>query len=373
MRIVLAVFLAGGAAGASPTAAPQFEQADIVERTEQALGAGVQRGETERFIVLSDGDSAWTRSTALLLEQTHDRFRRFLRHLGVEATEPGAKLLCVLIEDQDRFQAFALAQDQVQARWIGGYYAPHTNRVVFFHSATAVEFEEAERKIAEIDREAEAADDRAAQARRSKQPGLAEAYRVLATRAKEDAARHREQIARQASAASSAKTTHEAAHLLSFNLGLQSRARHYPFWLSEGLAVCFEASSPEDARSGKFGPDRVNQQRQQEFDAAAEAGTLVPLEAFVEMLAAPPGDESAARVMYAQAYALYRWLFRYERQALAEFYRDIEAEGPGAIPPRRQGELFTRRFGPPEKLERRWLKEAVDATGKVAQTPVSDE
>jgi hypothetical protein len=70
--------------------------------------------------------------------------------------------------------------------------------------------------------------------------------------------------------------------------------------------------------------------------------------------------------MYAQAHALYRWLHRHERGALAGLYTDIAREPAGMISPRRQGELFRARFGDVAKLERKWLRDAGEEAMKIA-------
>jgi hypothetical protein len=190
---------------------------------------------------------------------------------------------------------------------------------------------------------------------------MAEAYGSLAEAARADARRQRAELERQARAASVSKTLHEAAHLVAFNCGLQSRAHQYPFWMSEGLAACFEAAGEEEARRGRFGPEYENPTREREFAQALNEGALIPLEAFVEMVVVPGahgGDEETARVMYAQGYAFFRWAYRYEKERLAALFMDIAAEPPGMIGPRRQGELFARRFGDPGALEARWLRDA---------------
>lgn len=349
----LACSLALLASGAAPI--PTDEEA--VGATISALGASAARTHTDHFVIVGDADPAWARSTGLLLETTYERFERLMRHLKLPLAPPKSRLLCVLIKDHARFEAFARAQDNVDAGWMGGYYATHTNRVVFYDSETSPEFIAARERLAQIDEQAQRAKDDAARARRERKDDTADVYRSIAAKAEEASDRQRRQLADRAAQAGAAKATHEAAHLLAFNCGLQSRSRQYPFWLSEGLATCFEAESLAAAHKGLFGPDRDNPVRQRELAAAIAEGTLIPVEALIEMNAADP-DEETARVMYAQAHSLYRWLHRHEREKLAGLYADIAREPAGMIPPRRQGELFRARFGPVARLERRWLHDA---------------
>lgn len=340
---------------AAPGSIPANDAA--IEESMRALGDAATRTETEHFVVVGDADSAWARSTGVLLETTYDRFERLMRHLSLPVVAPTSKLQCILIRDHERFVAFALAQDNISAGWMGGYYATHTNRVVFYDSETSPDFIRARERLTQLNEQADRARKQASDARRDKRPEAEEVYRTFAAHAKDASERQRRILADRAAQAGAAKTTHEAAHLLAFNCGLQLRSRQYPFWLSEGLATCFEAESVDAARKGHFGPERENPVRQRELAAAIAEGTLIPIEALIEMIT-PDVDEDTARVMYAQAHSLYRWLHRHEREALAGLYADIAREPAGRITPKRHGELFRARFGPTAKLERRWLHDA---------------
>ncbi|MBL8746968.1 MAG: DUF1570 domain-containing protein [Phycisphaerae bacterium] len=341
-----------------------------VAESMHALGPGAARTETDHFVVIGDADPAWSQSTGVLLETTYDRFARLMRHLSLPLATPTSKLQCILIKDHDRFVAFARAQDGIDAGWMGGYYATQTNRIVFYDSETSPEFIKARDRLTQLNAQADRARKQAGEARREKRAQAEEVYRTFAAHARDAGERQRRLLADRAAQAGAAKTTHEAAHLLAFNCGLQLRSRQYPFWLSEGLATCFEAESADAARRGLFGPDRDNPVRQREFAAALSEGTLIPLETLIEMIVPDP-DEDTARVMYAQAHSLYRWLHRYERQSLAGLYADIAREPAGHIAPRRHGELFRARFGSTAKLERRWLHDAGAEALKLAAA--SDE
>lgn len=356
--------------GSSPRGAPPVDVASL-RATLESLGEDFKSSETDHFIIVSDGEASWVRSTALLLEATNDCFNRFMGRLGLPIVQPREKLQCVLIRDHARFEAFAMGQDGVAAGWMGGYYATHTNRVVFYDAETSPEFLRARRRLEEFALEEKRGRDRARDARREGRKESEEAYRMLASHAREARERQHRVLADRAAQAGAAKTTHEAAHLLAFNRGLQLRSRQYPFWLSEGLATCFEAESVEAARKGRFGPDHPNPVREKEFGEALSEGELIPLEALVEM-AAPAADENVARIMYAQAHSFFRWVYRYERAALAGLFSDIAREpagGAGGIGPRRHGELFRARFGDPARLERRWLREAGEQALRLAATP----
>lgn len=343
-----------------------------VESTLRSLGDSFRAYETEHFVVVSDGGAASARSTGVLLETVHDVFRRMMRRMGLSLAPPKDPLVCVVISDHDRFEAFAMAQDGVDAGWMGGYYATHRNRVVLYDAATSPDMIAAGERLDGLEREAEAARRLAQDARRAGKIKSAEAYATAADRAEASIDRERGALERRATDVGIAKSTHEAAHLLAFNMGLQLRSRSYPFWLSEGLACCFEASGTEAARRGAFGPEVANEVREGEFRSALSESRLVPFEVLVEMASAPGDDAELARVMYAQSYALFRWLYLHEREQLAAYFGDLAREPSGVIGARRHGAMFRDRFGDAEAIGRRVARELGAVAKSVAGSPTDD-
>ncbi len=322
------------------------------ERTLAEAGPGFARYETEIFVILSNCDRDWTIARARLLDRTYYQFQRTMRRLGLEGVPPAEKLQCVLIDSHEDYAQFARRYDGVDASWIAGYYASRTNRVVFYNDADSPAFRVASQQLDEFRSVAAKAEKRAGEARRG-EVGRADELEQQAERIREHIEAEATRLESEVHTASVTKTTHEAAHLIAFNCGLQSRAHQYPFWLTEGLASCFETLTPDRP----FGPDEDFPEREREFIAAMEKGRLVPLEAFVAMNSVPGADAETARVSYAQAYALLRYLFRYEREKLGAYFRDIMLEPPGMISPRRHAAMFASRFGDPARLERQWLRE----------------
>ncbi len=342
---------AQNAAASQRDAAVRADENQIRE-TLAALGPGFRRSETKRFVVLSDGDAGWTRTRGNLLETTAERFEDALSEMGLVAQPARSKLLCVLIADHERFEAFAAAQDGVLARWIGGYYAVKSNRIVFFDPRTSPDFAEADEKLDEARRQADRADERAAQARREGRRDVAEAYRAIARHVRSEVEGNEQSLGRQAARSSAAKTAHEAAHLLAFNRGLQMRSRAYPFWMSEGFATCFEPQSEDDAQRGRFGPGRAVPQRDRDLARALTEGRVVPLQALLA-IDEPSGDGEAVSALYAQAHSLFRFLYEQDARALGGLFVDLSREA-GEVAAGRHVELFEARFGSPAEVERKW-------------------
>jgi len=323
------------------------------ERTMAEAGPAFARYETEHFVLFSNCDRDWTISRARLLDRTYYQFHRMMRRLGLEGVPPAEKLQCVLIDRHEEYAAFARRFDGVDAAWIAGYYASRNNRVVFYNDADSPAFRVASQHLDEFRTVAAKAEKRASEARRANSGARVDELEDQAQRIREHIETESVRLESEVLSASVTKSTHEAAHLIAFNCGLQSRAHQYPFWLTEGLATCFETLTPDKP----FGPDEPFAEREREFREAMAKDRLITLEAFVSMNNVPGDDAETARVMYAQAYALFRYLFRYERAKLAAYFRDIMLEPAGMISPRRHGEMFVARFGDPARLERQWLRE----------------
>lgn len=307
-----------------------------VDAALKQLGSGAWETETDHFVIVSNTSRAWTRQRAALLERAYKEVHRFGAKLGVRMHPPEAKLLCVLIADHDEYEALAQAHDGVRASWVAGYYASDSNRIVFYDDSTGPAFVEARNHLQQLRAQMESSASEGEQAR-------AEAAELSA---------QIDHIAAAVSAASTAKTVHEATHLVAYNCGLQSRARQAPFWFTEGLATNFESPTGQ----GKFGPDTPDESREKQFDAARAKTGTIPLAQFVSMVAAPESERAEAEHMYAQAYALFRYLARTDREALGAFANALLAEPPGEASPERLRELFEASFGFIEPLEKRWLK-----------------
>lgn len=334
---------------------PRVDEAQVRE-TLAALGPEFRRTETRQFVVLSDGDAAWTRTRAALLDATADRFEEAMAEMGLAAQASRHKLLCVLFNDHDRFEAFAAAQDGVIARWVGGYYAVKANRIVFFDPRTSPDFARADEKLEEARREAQRADERADRARREGRRDMAEAYRSIAQHVRNEVSGQEASLGQQASRSGASKTVHEAAHLLAFNRGLQMRSRAYPFWMSEGFATCFEPASEEDARRGRFGPGRAVPQRDRDFAEAIARGQTLPLRTLLTLEEATHDGEGVG-ALYAQAHSLFRYLYKNDPKALGGLFLDLsrteqEAKGDVFI------SMFEGRFGSVDVVERSWRASA---------------
>src|SRR5204863_3951950 len=127
------------------------------------------------------------------------------------------------------------------------YYATLSNRIVFYNDATSPIYETARDRLQNYEKQARDTRTQAEEATRNLQQDLAARLHASADDLDRQIRRERSRLGERAAAHSTAKTIHEAVHLLAFNCGVQLPDRDYPFWLSEGLATSFETERPQDA------------------------------------------------------------------------------------------------------------------------------
>lgn len=277
---------------------------------------------TNHFVILHDTDAQRARVRARLLERTHERFyEAFTSFAPLErASSP---LVCVLFADRSDFAHYAERVDWLDMSWSGGYYSSHTNRMALYDAVGAGQ---SKREQDHRDRATDDGEDVHAQSPQT--PGGATASPPL----------------------NLASTTHEAAHQLAFNSGLQRRGVMYPFWLSEGLACAFETN-----RAGQpFGLGELNPTRLSDLRQAMDAGQLIPLHRFVSLVRPPTHDAQHLNAVYAQAWAMFRFLYLHDREKLATYLRRLNQMQQGSRSQAALRNEFAHVFGPIDALEHRW-------------------
>lgn len=313
------------------------------------LGRSFRRLVTPNFVIYSNADDAWTQRQAGRLERAEDEFTRFCHKLELNPLPLGQRLLCILFDDQTEYAAFARRYDGIEARWIAGYYAPKENYVVFFNEANGASFADAGRKVDEQRRQITEIKRELRDAQLKRQHDYADHLRSELRRFEQALATNEQMIDDAARNASASKTIHEAVHLLAANMGVMSRYRRHPFWLTEGLATAFETQRPEQA----FGPAHEQPIRREGFEALLDSGEILPLAQFVSFESVPNEDQAIASVMYQQSYALFQYLYRYQRDDLAAALRRSGQPGPNTI---NHVADFERHFGGIDAFERVWIR-----------------
>jgi hypothetical protein len=144
------------------------------------------------------------------------------------------------------------------------------------------------------------------------------------------------------------RLSHEVAHQLNFSTGLQARGVLYPFWVSEGLAMCFETPAVGE---GGFAAD--NPARRDRLGRAHREGRLRPMAEFV-LLTAPPAGDEARLDAYAEAWGMVQFLFRRDPRQFRRYLCALSLRPRGPRPAAALAAEFEADFGPTAALQAQW-------------------
>lgn len=130
-----------------------------------------------------------------------------------------------------------------------------------------------------------------------------------------------------------ATVIHEATHQTAYNVGVHTRFASGPRWVSEGLAMMFEARGVYDARSYDRGDSRVNYGRLYDFNNDVAAS--LPLGNLETYIASDQAFERMPILAYAEAWALTFFLSETRPREYADYLsltagRPIFTEYPAA-------------------------------------------
>jgi hypothetical protein len=294
---------------------------------------------TEHFTLLYEAGAGDIPKTSHILECAYGQFYESLTRAGFQLSPPAGRLVWICFPNQSGFNNYAVQTEGMDLSWLGGYYSTRTNRVAI------VQAEESARGRPQANALSEEGT-RTAIAAQGQRRGMSAAGQGFDV----------------------AKLTHELAHQLAFNSGLQKRGVMYPFWASEGLATSFEFDS---SLEGELIPSPAG--RRNGVVGAWRAGELVPLRQFIVQTQAAPDLESSRRD-YAQAWAFFQFMLTEHPEGLRRYLRQIAGQPAG---PRDAGTLraeFATAFGPPQELERSWNafldRQAQNASAERAGAPV---
>jgi hypothetical protein len=287
------------------------------------LGASFQTTTTEHFAFLHETNAAYIAQAGTALEHAYRQFYESFSQTGFDLTRTSDRLIWICFPQQSGFNQYALQAEGMDLSWLDGYYSTLTNRVAVVQANPRMPNRE------EVN------------------PPLANGMRVTLA-----ANRQTEEGVLPMSAAEPrldvARLTHELAHQLAFNSGLQKRVVMYPLWVSEGLATNFEFDWPPNA-----GLARGNTLRCNSLVEAHAAGELVSLRRFIVQTRAP-ADAKVSRRYYAQAWAFFRYILTERSEDLRHYLRRMAEMPPGRREAAALLAEFTEAFGRPEALEPSW-------------------
>lgn len=280
------------------------------------MGLHLQVTQSQYFCLLTGEDQASASATGRFLDQVHNRFFESFCQAGFSPRPTSEKLVAVCFDSYQQMDSYGRQADGTDSSWMDGYYSYHTNRVAFVRSGGGA---------AHAGVPAKSGSGRAALYSDGSYGYGCEGINIRTT-------------------------THELAHQLAFNSGLQRRDVTYPFWLTEGLATNFEADSPTS-----LGLNQTQSRYLSRLADAKAGGRLIPLDRLLAMTEISGSADQATRDAYAQAWGLFHFLLRNHPAELRRYMADIAGSWghQSGDSLRRQ---FISTFGPLEPLEKEFLR-----------------
>ncbi len=302
----------------APSPSPDLVDLTIIK---SLLGEPTQVSTTDHFAIVHEAGVNYLPGTSRTLELAYKQFYEVFSLAGFDLTRSADRLVWICFPQQGKFDEYARRVEGTDLSWLDGYYSTLTNRVAVVEPSP-----------------------RLPQRDKADTSPKADSNRVA------NAENHEEVLAMSAvdSQMDIARLTHELAHQLAFNSGLQKRGVMYPFWISEGLATNFEF----DWLVGTGFADCSTARRECLIKAYA-AGELIPLRQFVVQLKSP-ASASRSRRYYAQAWAFFQYLLTERSENLRDYLVRLSKLAPGQRTPKTLLREFTDSFGSPEGIESSW-------------------
>lgn len=255
---------------------------EMVKRMSQEFPRGIQVYRTKHYIILHNSNRQHINQVGRLFEQLYKAFYTYWDNQDWPLEEPEFPLVALVFADRNQFLKYGTAEVGDAVDSLIGYYNLATNRM------TTYNVPDWERNLSTI--------------------------------------------------------IHEATHQLAYNSGLQRRFADNPTWVSEGLAMYFEAPDMRNMSrwSGIGEVNQKNLKRWREYSTRRPSNSLSLL----------IGDDT--RIMsaetaldaYGEAWALTYYLIRTHKEEYLKYLRTISESKIGTqLTPHQRLKMFSSAFG----------------------------
>jgi hypothetical protein len=264
--------------------ADQLGDSLLADATSAGIDATFRIDTTDHYVIAASTPEAWSTWTGQLLERMQIAFGSYWKNRRFELHVPAAPLPVLILSDQAQFAKMA-EFDRTPASAKGqGYFLVTANRIVLF-DLTARDAAMPATTIAQVQR------------------------RV------------------QQVPASVATVVHEATHQIAFNRGMHRRYADNPVWLTEGMAMYFEAPDLK-SRRGWSTIGKVNRSRLSRFrgflKGKREANSIETLVQSNSRFA----DTDSAFDAYSEAWALTYFLIQTRVQDYSRYLKLVSQKQP---------------------------------------------
>jgi hypothetical protein len=325
---------------ARPTAAPGPPAR--WQKLAAEFSAGTHMRATDHYLIIYDTHHAWADNRIRLLETAYANFRQSLTRGGFKLAEPTERLVCIVFDQYEDYVDYAARKDNRRIDWASGYYAARSNRIVLFNYLNSPQLQGLSQRITELRAQSELLEGQIASAKFRDNTARARSLSGKLNRVRGQLSRTQRQYHASGALSNLAITFHEAAHLLAFNLGVQSRQATNPFWFTEGLATSFETIAP----AAGFGPGFHNEHRYKTFKPALDRNRLIDLDEFVAMHGPFNYQDKQRELAYAQAWGLFHYLFVERNDDLVWYAGSLRRTAGQRLDDEQLRKLFTDTFGP---------------------------
>ena len=266
----------------SDTTYSRMNADELAQDLLQQAPPGFEIHQTEHYVLCTNSAEEYAVFCGKLLEKVHQAYFEFMTEHEIAVTLPTTPLPVIVFHTVEEFQAFAIAQHpETTFTDTPGYYSIRDNQTL----------------LLDLTR------DRSLRSSSSIRKRLAEQPLQVAT------------------------IVHEAVHQLAFNSGLQVRLADNPLWLTEGLAMYFEQTTPR-ATLLWTKPGQVNARHQPAFvQLVADDMLDVSLSQLVNSDAAYLNSDTVAAA-YAEGWALTAFAFKGQPTGLRSYFATLSQRKP---------------------------------------------
>lgn len=256
-------------------------------RLQKEFGRKYQVSTTRNFVVVHPIGSY--RVWAMPFEELYSRFDAYFSSRGFSLDEPEFPMVAVVLRTRNEFDHFLRAYHEYDSK-ILGYYSPSSNRIITYDQQKG---------------------------KASDQSWFFNADTII----------------------------HEATHQTAFNTGVHSRFCPVPRWISEGLAMLFEAPGVNNSMNYTKQEDRINRSRLHELHSYYRQGKVEG--GIAELITSDRLFRTDPSLAYAISWGL---TFYLSEKMPHEYQKFLRADGKktcfAAYSSKQRSKAFADAFGP---------------------------
>lgn len=289
---------------------------ELVTELQEELGAEFRFYKTKHFVIAFNTSQIYAEWVGQLFERFYKAFVADWSKRKAKLEEPRFPLVAIVFSNKGSYLEYAHRDIGESASSLIGYYNMNSNRMIMY-DLTGVD-------------------------------GMVPANEKVSSQAVINSILSQPQAERTV-----ATIVHEAVHQLAYNSGLQTRLADNPLWLSEGLAMYFEAPDLNSPQGWKIG--NVNYYQLRMFLAYLPRRPVDSIQNLISDDNRFKDSESVAAA-YSESWALTYFLMKARRKPLTDYMKEISALEPLAEPdPRLRLEMLEKHFGDLQKLDRDFI------------------